>query len=176
MKYLIFLLGIIFLVSINMGFFSYLRIYLTLPNLLLMSAIVFPMLSQKDDFIFFAFFCGLFADFFYSIYFGPFAAAFLIAAFFIRFVSEKFVSPLSGIKTYLTLFVAGVFFTHILIYIFQNLIESLGRPLYTVPMRESLFMLMGELLWGIILLPAVWKFLKYLIEINEKFFSKRKVF
>jgi hypothetical protein len=80
MKYLIYVIAIIFLVGVNLGLFNNLQLFGQIPNLLLLFTL-FAALEKKDyDFFFVAFICGIFLDFYSASFFGSFTISLLLLA------------------------------------------------------------------------------------------------
>jgi cell shape-determining protein MreD len=91
MKYLIYIVAIIILFGVNLGFFSNLPVQHQVPNLLLLLTIFFSLEKNSYDFFFVAFLSGLFLDFFSFVFFGSFTLAFLILALSLHFLANHFV-------------------------------------------------------------------------------------
>ena len=80
MKYLIYIVAIIFLVGLNLGLFNNLQFFGQIPNLPLLFTL-FAALEKKDyDFFFVAFICGIFLDFYSASFFGSFTISLLLVA------------------------------------------------------------------------------------------------
>ena len=77
MKYLIYLIAIIFLLGINLGLFNSLQVQGQIPNLLFLLTLFFALEKNDYDFFFVALMSGLFLDFYSGVFFGGFTLAFL---------------------------------------------------------------------------------------------------
>ena len=80
MKYLIYLIAIIFLVGLNLGLFSNLQFFGQIPNFLLLFTVCASLEKQNYDFFFIAFICGIFLDFYSANFFGTFTLSLLLLA------------------------------------------------------------------------------------------------
>ncbi len=89
-KYLIYLLSIIFLCGLNVGLAPYLRIYGQVPNFLFLIAVIWSVDKTDDDFWFFALFAGLFMDFSAGAWVGTFAIPLLLVCLAIRLLVQNY--------------------------------------------------------------------------------------
>ena len=91
MKYLIYIISIIILLGINLGLFGNLQILSQVPNLLLLFTLCAALEKKNYDFLYIAFVCGIFLDFFSASFFGGFTLSFLFIALILNFLSNAFV-------------------------------------------------------------------------------------
>src|SRR5438132_835918 len=81
MKYLLYIIFVILLLSINVGFFSYFSIWGVVPNLLFLVVIIIALEGKAFGFFYVSVIAGLFLDFYSTSFVGSFTFAFLILSF-----------------------------------------------------------------------------------------------
>lgn len=91
MKYFIYIIIIIILLSLNIGLFGHFRFFNTVPNLLFLLLLFFSLEKYEFDFFFIAFFCGIMLDLFAATFLGTFIFSFLVLAY----VLHEFVAKIA---------------------------------------------------------------------------------
>ncbi len=91
MKYLIYILVIIILTGLQIGLFSYLKLFSVAPNLLLLFLIGVCLQRGSEDSFLVAFLSGLFLEFSIGILPGSYSLPFLILAALLYFVIYRLV-------------------------------------------------------------------------------------
>ena len=91
MKYLTYIIAVIFLFSLNIGLFPMLKINGYMPNLLLLLLIFFAFEKEGLDFFFVALLGGLFIDVHSAVFFGSFTLAFLCCALILHLAANQLV-------------------------------------------------------------------------------------
>ena len=125
MKYLIYLIAIILLLALDLGLFGQLPINGQVPNLLFLLTLYFVLDKKDNDFLFVAFVCGLFLDFFSVGFFGRFTLAFLLTAFCLRLFSDtvelgqNFQTLASAFMATFTLYSILIFLLEIVVFKFN---------------------------------------------------------
>lgn len=89
MKYFIYLGAIITILGINVGFFGIFRLGGTVPNLLFLLVLFSSLDMEENDFLFVAFFCGLFLDAWAGLFPGALLLPFLLLAGFLRVLAGR---------------------------------------------------------------------------------------
>ncbi len=91
MKYLIYTIAIILLFGVNLGLFGNLPIFGQVPNLLFLLTMYLALEKKDYDFLFVAFICGIFLDFFSASFFGGFTFSLLITSAVLHVISQNFI-------------------------------------------------------------------------------------
>ncbi len=116
MKYIIYLILIILLLALNVGFLSYIKIYGAAANLLLLLVILSALHKDIDNFIFIAAVSGIVLDVYTGVFFGSFALAFLFAALLIRLIVERIVVHELDWKYVFLVAMAAIVFTDLFVW------------------------------------------------------------
>ncbi len=80
MRYAVHFICIVFLLVANLGLFGLLPIWGQIPNLLFLFVLCSALAKKEFDFLFVAFLCGLFLDFYSPAFFGGHTLALLLIA------------------------------------------------------------------------------------------------
>jgi len=80
MKYLIYLITIIFLVGLNLGLFNNLQLFGQIPNLPFLFTLCASLEKKSYDYFFVAFISGVLLDFYSTSFFGSFTISLLLVA------------------------------------------------------------------------------------------------
>lgn len=126
MKYLAYLIFIILLFGLNVGFFSLFKLQGVAPNLLLIMVILFALEKGDLDFFFIAVLSGFFLDFFSGAFFGGYSLGFLLLAFLLNLVVQNFAVFEMNWKFLTGALLASVLFLDFFLWFYNLLILKSG--------------------------------------------------
>lgn len=176
MKYLIYTLLILVLLSVNMqldSLFFYTPVRL---NLLVLPAVFAAMEKKAGDYLFISFLSGLFLDFYSAAPFGSFILSFILAASLLGWASKNLWTYDLNFKSLFLFSAAGILLVEILVIIFAQILPagifSPDFSLKSVGLKAALNFFGGLLA----LLPclALWRFtLKVISKIEPKIMAPK---
>lgn len=158
MKYLIYLLAIVFILGLNVGLFAYLKIGGVAPNLLLIFVMLFSLEKDSYDFFFIALISGIFLDFYSVVTFGSFSIALVLLAYFLHLFVNRLVVFESNWKYLLGILAGSLLLVNIIIWLYSEAMFKLD--LIPFPMETKLLLnqvVMG-FIYNLLLLYPMYRF------------------
>lgn len=174
MKYLIYFVTIIFLLSVNIGFFGQLPVWGQIPNLLLLLLINFSLDKKSFDFFFVALIAGLLVDFYSSTFFGGFTLGFLLVASFIYILANAFIFLEVNWKSLSILTFASLCVLYFTVWLYGFSVSKMGiQPTY-IPFKYFLRNFPGMLIYNLILLFPMYLFSNWLKDFVNRLLMKSR--
>jgi rod shape-determining protein MreD len=170
MKYLAYLVFIILLFGLNIGFFSLFKLQGVAPNLLLIMVMLFALEKGGLDFFFIAVLSGFFLDFFSGAFFGGYSLGFLLLAFLLNLVVRNFAVFEMNWKFLTGTLLASVLFVDLFIWLYDLLIVKSGLT-NTAFINFSLFkrQFLIQFFYNLLLLFPMLRLKDFLQELIQKF-------
>ncbi|PIR96628.1 MAG: hypothetical protein COT92_00025 [Candidatus Doudnabacteria bacterium CG10_big_fil_rev_8_21_14_0_10_42_18] len=177
MKYIIYLLAIIFLAGVNVGVFSYFKILGVGPNLFLLFVFFAATEKYSDDYLFLAFISGVFLDFFTGAFFGTFTLPILFSSFLLRIIMSNWVL-LFEVNWKNLIILMTAFFTSV--YIFAWLVSlatfKFGWNFQQIGFGVFTWKFVVVIIYNLLLLYPVYLFVLLLKKINRNFVPQNRNF
>ncbi len=170
MKYLIYLVAIVFLLGVNVGIFPYLRSFGTTPNLLLLFTLLVVFEKHDSSFFFVGFLSGLFLDFFSGAFLGTFTFSFLLAVFLLYLISKHFLllSEVNWKNLCIMLFLS-ILIVHILAWLYNLAVFKLSWSAQSLPLGIFTWRFLAEIIYNLALLYPVYIFTALVQKLNLNF-------
>ena len=166
MKYLIYTILIIVLLSINMEA-ARLFFYTPVRVNLLVLPVIFSAVEKRDrSFLFLAFVSGLFLDFYGSAPFGTFLFSFILGASLLNWAAQAFWVHALSFKPFALFTASALVLIGILTRIFSAIFPEGGFTLFTLSFSQEFWRFILSLIFGLLAaLPVyfLWRFAERLI-------------
>ncbi len=169
MKKLILFVSIIILFGLNIGIFPYLKIFGTVPNLLLLFLIFFVLEKKDNEIYFVAFFSGLFLDFTSGWLIGGYTFSLLFVAFILSFISYRLAIFKISLKSISLAIVFCLLVSKIVVLAFGFLAFKFN--LWPVEVRVGLIRpeIFAEIFYNLLLAYPIYLFTRFIVELNSYF-------
>lgn len=156
LKYIAYLILIILLLSVNIGFFSYFKIYGTTVNLLLILTVLTALQRDFKGCMFVAAVSGIFLDCYTGIFFGSFTFAFIILSFLLRVIAERTAMQDLNWKYVLIALTASLLFVDLFLWQYNVVMSKAALAHFTVDWRLARRHFIPELMYNALLLYPVY--------------------
>lgn len=174
MKYLIYLIAIICLLGINIGFFSNWSVYWQIPNLLFLFSLCFVLDNEGFDFVFVSFISGLFLDFFSADFFGGFTLSLLVISFIIYLFINNVVNIQVRFRSLaISVFVALVL-NALILWFYGLVIYKLNLSQSHILFKTYMVNLPSQLFYSLILIYPVYFLASNLREFVDNLIVRRR--
>lgn len=168
MKYFLYLLILALLCGINAGLSPLIGLKGQVPNLIFLLVLVFALEKDNYDFLFLAFFGGLFLDFLSGAFVGSFTLGLLLASFLLNFtVKHLFVLELN-LKYLVALLLPSQLVLFLCFYAYNSAISKAGLGVSLVNWKYFLSNFTFSLIYNLVFLYPVYIFGKSI----KSFFAK----
>ncbi len=174
MKYFFYFIAIILLLSVDIGFFSHLKFFGVVPNLILVLLVVSALDRESLECFFIAVVGGIFLDFYSTSYFGSFSFAFLAVAGFLQILVNNFLVFDIDWKLGIAALVVSTVAVHLFIYTFNLIVISLGIGMGQTPYLLDKTQIISELIYNLLLLLPIYKLLDAIKYFLKSLFSRRR--
>jgi rod shape-determining protein MreD len=174
MKYIIYFFTIIFLLGINIGVFSYLKIFGAVPNLLLIFLVVLFLQSGHEDYFVLALLSGLLLDFYAGTFPGSFAFAFLFLGVLLSICIRYLLMLESDWKSLLSVLTVAVFFVAVFVRLYSLAVVWLHWSPQVLDFQGFWLKTVAELAYSLLLLYPMSYLVKFLKYVNEVLLVKQK--
>lgn len=174
MKYFIYLLAIIFLLSLNLGLFNNLQIKGQIPNLLFLFSLYFAFEKKDLDFFFVSFVCGLVLDFYSTTFFGSFTLAFLSICLLLNlFVNNLAVVEINWKTLSLTLLL-GLAGLNLLVWLYSAAAYKLNWTQDYSGLKDYFSGFLVSFFYNLLLLYPVYLFANFLKNFTDSLSVRRR--
>ena len=157
MKYLIYLVVIIFCIGLSVGVFHLFPIYRAVPQLILLLVIVSSAERHDLDFLFIAIVGGAFMDIVTSVAFGSFILSFMVIGFLIRFLLQGLLLAKSPWKTLPLVAALSIAVQYFWLWLYNGLLFPIKASLSASTFTDSSALAFGAVVYSVILFfPIYW--------------------
>ena len=174
MKYIFYLLAIIFLLSLNLGLFNNLQIKGQIPNLLFLFSLFFAFEKKDLDFFFVSFFCGLALDFFSTTFFGSFTLSFLIITLGLNLFVNNFAVVELNWKTLSLSLLLCLFALDLLLWLYTAMAFKLNWTQDFSGFTQYLSVFAPSFFYNLLLLYPVYLFANFLKNFTDSLSVRRR--
>jgi rod shape-determining protein MreD len=174
MKYFFYFLAIILLLSLDIGFFSHLKIFGAVPNLILVLLVVSALDRESLECFFIAVVGGIFLDFYTASYFGSFSFAFLILAGLLQILVNNFLVFDIDWKLGIGAIIVSTILIHLFIYLFNLAVVGLGLGMGQSPYLFDKTKIFFELFYNLLMLLPTYKLLDAIKYFLKTLFTRRR--
>jgi hypothetical protein len=174
MKYFFYFLAIILLLSLDIGFFSHLKFFGAVPNLILVLLVVSALDRESLECFFIAVVGGIFLDFYTASYFGSFSFAFLILAGLLQILVNNFLVFDIDWKLGVAALTVSTVLVHFFIYLFNLAVVGLGIGMGQSPYLLDKTKIFFELLYNLMALLPTYKLLDAIKYFLKTLFTRRR--
>lgn len=132
MKYVIYLIVLFVLFSLNLGLFDNLEIKNQIPNLLFLFSILFALDADSHDFYFISLVSGLLLDFFSTGFFGAYTLAMILVSFFAYLFTNKITVMEFKLKNLIIFLAVSLALFQLVVWFFNFIVFKFNfAPIYT---------------------------------------------
>ncbi len=174
MKYLIYLIAIIFLLTINLGLFNHLEIKGQIPNLLFLFTLCCVLEKEDFDFFFVALVSGILLDFYSADFFGAFTVAFLIISFFLHLFINKLMFLGLSWKSLSATLIFSLFSLNFMVWLYGLITFKLGWIGHATGFKVVLSGFLPALFYNVLLLYPVYVFAIFLKRFINNLYIRRR--
>lgn len=151
MKYFIYLLSIILLLAVNLGLFGQFQLWNNVPNLLFLWLMFFCLDKDNYDFLFIAFFAGLFLDFYSAVFIGSFIFSFLLIGSWQRLLVNRIVAFEANWKLQLAMLVTSLQLLDLMVWLYNLLVSKAGWAALPLSLRAIENNFFPQLIYNLLL-------------------------
>jgi rod shape-determining protein MreD len=174
MKYAVYLLAIVFLLSLNLGLFNNLQIRGQTPNLLFLFSLYFAFEKKDLDFFFVGFVCGLILDFYSTTFFGSFTFSFLIITLGLHLFVNNLASVELNWKTLSFSLLVCLFALDILVWLYSAAAFKLSWTQDSSGFKQYMAMFPLNFLYNLLFLYPVYVFANFLKNFTDSLSARRR--
>jgi rod shape-determining protein MreD len=150
-KYLIHFIVIIVLAGVQIGFFSYLKFFGAVPDVLLLFVVGCCLQREAEDAFFTALFAGLFADFLNGLFIGSYSASFLILALLLYLIINRLIVFELSFKYLLAVVAAATLFIGLFVWLISAVALHYGWATVAADPHVLRGLLLPELVYNLVL-------------------------
>jgi len=171
LKYFFYLIAIVLLLGLNIGFFPYFKIFGAVPNLLLVMVVIAGLDKESFDCFYIAFLGGLFLDFQTTAPFGSFTASFLVIAGALQLIVNNFLVFEITWKYAIAFLAGATVLSYAIFWGISHLAAHLGFIGISLNSPALKARLLQEIIYNTILLLPIYKLMdliKYFLKLLQK--------
>jgi len=175
MKYLAYFIFIVLALALQTGVFGYFKIAGAGPNILLLLLVTLSLEKEDYDFFFVSIICGLFLDFYSSLFVGSFLFGFLITAYCLHLAASALLAYEINWKYLLLFLVAAMLISQLWLWGYSALAFKLGWWPERVSINLIRRLFLPEFFYNAVLIYPVYILTRFIKKGLIRLFSRQQV-